>query len=618
MDEHKICFILCSNDDRYLAECFNYLSMLNIPEGYLIETLVIPDAVSMAAGYNEGMRASDAKIKVYLHQDTFILHRNFLADILNIFRTDPTVGLIGMIGAKHLCWDGVMWHERRIGNFYRLEKMQKINNINIEIIKDGIAEVEVVDGLMMITQYDLPWREDLDGGWDFYDVSQCLEFRRAGYKIVVPGQARAWYIHDCELPSFWHYEAARKKIIAAYPDFFPARKSFYFCQTDKIKNKHIVWGLLELGYEVRMDSGEAHIQQYVERDKDDFAERMKDNKCDYVITFDLSPEIAQACYEEGIPYIAWCYDSPLKEINGWFAAYPTTHIFAMDKQEIRRLAGKPLPHLNYMHLAANMTMMQGLIINEEDEPTYSHEVALVGSLYDQDYCKLFAAGADRAIAEELAAFVSGPVGDWRENTVIYDRLSEAAVAHLVRANTDAEKSYNMDNRRYYEAMLARDITNRDRLMILEQLAARHQVHLYTVSSGNVPARVMVHGKVEPTTEAPKVYHLSKINLNITLRSIESGVPMRVFEVMSVGGFMLSNYQAELAELFVPDEEIVLFRTAAECIEKVDYYLRHEKERQAIALAGYAKVKKCYSYPQVLANIIKTVDESIENNAINAD
>lgn len=118
-----------------------------------------------------------------------------------------------------------------------------------------------------------------------------------------------------------------------------------------------------MGYEVRIDSEETHIQSYTERSKDNFAQRLKESKGDYAVSFDLSPEIAQACFEEGIPYIAWCYDSPLKEVNGWFAAYPTTHIFVMDKQE----------------------------------SLYRHDIAMVGRLYSQGTYEAFLPGANKRI-----------------------------------------------------------------------------------------------------------------------------------------------------------------------------------------------------------------------------
>ena len=53
-------------------------------------------------------------------------------------------------------------------------------------------EVEAVNGSLIATQYDIPWREDILSGWEFYDVAQSLEMRRAGYKVVVPYQREAW------------------------------------------------------------------------------------------------------------------------------------------------------------------------------------------------------------------------------------------------------------------------------------------------------------------------------------------------------------------------------------------------------------------------------------------
>lgn len=172
---------------------------------------------------------------------------------------------------------------------------------------------------------------------------------------------------------------------------------------------------------------------------------------------------------------------------------------------------------------------------------------------------------------------------------------------------NAKEQYGMDNRWYYEALLARDITHRDRKFLLAQLAKEHEVHLYSPAVCGIPEGIQVHGVVDGNTIASKIYRLSKINLNITLRSIETGIPMRVFDVLSAGGFLISNYQEELAELFLPDREIVLFQTVEELKEKVDYYLHHEEERLKIALAGYRKVAEHYSYPKVLEEIIRIVE-----------
>jgi glycosyltransferase involved in cell wall biosynthesis len=439
----------------------------------------------------------------------------------------------------------------------------------------------------------------------------------------VPGQEKAWYIHDCGTPNIGDaYERYRKKLLAEYRDFFPPQKRFLYCQTDIVNSSNIPWGLIELGHDVSIEHEPVHIQDYDERGKDDFAERLKNHRCDYVITFDLSPEIAQACHEEGIPYIAWAYDSPLKELNGWFAEYPTTHVFCMDRKEMERLKdeGKKYAHINYMHLAGNVTRMQGLIIKKEDERKYSHEISMVGILYDMGIFRNFLRGIKERLDEppevkariwrEMESFVARYVCDWRRDTSIFDSLSEDVAVALSKINHDSAEKFNIPNRRYYETMLAREITHRERVRVLRELAQTWDVHLYTTKKKGVPKKVHVHGPVDPYVEAPKVFHLSKINLNISLRSIETGTPLRVFDVMSVGGFMLSNYQAELADLFVVDKEIVLYESMEEMKDKIKYYLSHEKQRLKIALAGHEKVKRCYSFPVVLEKIIKIVDSEM--------
>ena len=111
-----------------------------------------------------------------------------------------------------------------------------------------------------------------------------------------------------------------------------------------------------------------------------------------------------------------------------------------------------------------------------------------------------------------------------------------------------------------------------------------------------------HGTVDYHTQMPLVFAGSRINLNISLRSIHSGIPLRVLDIMACGGFVLSNRQPEITEYFEEGVEIVTFGSMEECIDKVHYYLSHEEERRQIAEAGYRKVKNEFSYEAGLARL----------------
>ena len=79
MNEKKICFISAVNNEIEYEECLFYINNINIPEGYEIETIAIRNSKSLTSAYNEAMKQSDAKYKVYLHQDVFIINKNFIS-----------------------------------------------------------------------------------------------------------------------------------------------------------------------------------------------------------------------------------------------------------------------------------------------------------------------------------------------------------------------------------------------------------------------------------------------------------------------------------------------------------------------------------------------------------
>lgn len=224
MNEQKMSFIICCNNEFYLNECRLYLDELIVPENLEVDIIEVRGAASMTAGCNEGMKQSDAKYKVYLHQDVFITNKNFIYDIISLFQKDEKIGLIGMIGSPYLARTGIMWDGIRFGGFYRLQEYveKKIAKREFPVYEEYM-EMEVVDGLLMATQYDLPWREDLFQKWDFYDVSQCFEFQKAGYKVVVPGQNPEWYIHDCAM-NLINYEEERKKFLKEYSEYMDIRQ----------------------------------------------------------------------------------------------------------------------------------------------------------------------------------------------------------------------------------------------------------------------------------------------------------------------------------------------------------------------------------------------------------
>ena len=216
MDENKFCFIVCVSDERAYSECAFYISHLRIPNGFTAEMLPVRDAMSMTSAYNKAMNATDARYKIYIHQDCLILNPNMLKDVLKIFGTDPDIGMIGVMGVPKASPDGVAENTVQVGNIYVPGPEHEAYSQYEYSTNDGLYDCEYVHGMMIVTDRDLPWREDIFDGWDFYDASQGMEFKRKGYRVVVPEQRLPWCAHEGSVTNRWAYNKYRKLFINEY------------------------------------------------------------------------------------------------------------------------------------------------------------------------------------------------------------------------------------------------------------------------------------------------------------------------------------------------------------------------------------------------------------------
>lgn len=196
MDDKKIALITCVNDEAMYSEAFSYLQKLIVPEGFEMECIAVRAADSMAAGYNEAMHGSDAKYKIYLQENTFITNIHLLQEVITLFEGNSDIGLIGVMGARALGKDCVWWHAKETyGRMYDVNVDGSIVEKNYGNIQSPYEIVDVIDGAMMATQYDVEWREDICKEWNFYDISQSYEFRLKNYQVVIPAQQEAWILN---------------------------------------------------------------------------------------------------------------------------------------------------------------------------------------------------------------------------------------------------------------------------------------------------------------------------------------------------------------------------------------------------------------------------------------
>ncbi|MDD5308936.1 MAG: glycosyltransferase [Deltaproteobacteria bacterium] len=84
---------------------------------------------------------------------------------------------------------------------------------------------------------------------------------------------------------------------------------------------------------------------------------------------------------------------------------------------------------------------------------------------------------------------------------------------------------------------------------------------------------------------------SAVNANVTAEQMPSAVNQRVWDVPASGGFLLTDAQGDVLELFEDGVDVAVYRDFTELTDKARHYLKHPAEREAIAGAGFEKVDR---------------------------
>ena len=82
-----------------------------------------------------------------------------------------------------------------------------------------------------------------------------------------------------------------------------------------------------------------------------------------------------------------------------------------------------------------------------------------------------------------------------------------------------------------------------------------------------------------------------------------------------GGFLLTEYTEDIERYFIPDKEVVLYHSIEELLEKIEYYLHHDEEREMIRKAGQQRTLKEHTYEQRFIQIFKAMGSRRETDEV---
>lgn len=375
----------------------------------------------------------------------------------------------------------------------------------------------------------------------------------------------------------------------------------------------IPWALQNMQYTVHcLDTSAFDPNHSTEEQNEYLKKHLSTNHYDYVISYLFLPAVSDLCAFFQIPYLSWVYDSPLMSLFTPSIFHNTNYTFIFDKMQCKRLKDAGVPHTFHMPLAVNLERTGCLEITSEDETTYSHDISFVGGLYENNIYNNLIACFPEHLQLKLKLYLMQNICHW-ENTRYWPEIPKECLDFLIEEyhiSNWNQTSLLTDPAYFGLLFFPHKLAEMERVTVLNALAQKFDVHLYTKSRTDFLQNVNIHTGIDYYTIMNKIFYLSKINLNITLPSIETGIPLRILDIMGSGGFVLTNYQEELKDFFVLGTEIETFQNLEELLEKCTYYLTHEKERLTISINGYKKVRDQFSYPNQLQKMITIVENDL--------
>ncbi len=383
---------------------------------------------------------------------------------------------------------------------------------------------------------------------------------------------------------------------------------------NSIGNDSNIRAFEEFGFDVKTIQMPFSIHNYSEELVDQINVHMDKNDFDFAYSLNCNPAVAEACYIHDTPYIGWCYDSPSYTGSHWYLKYPTTHVFAFDSSDVENYRKGGIKQAYYLPLATNLKDFDKVIPEGDDFNKFSADISFIGSLYESSlpeamsYLNDYQKGYLNALMDNQL--------DVYGHSFFPEILSDNLMKWLDVEGFNRAVNWDKDKREEIpsdikkaspgklQLLLNRQVTNKERLLLLNLLAAHHEVKLYSYKDNPALKGIKFCGTANYYTEAPKIFRLSKLNLNATLRSIQNGIPLRCIDIMGCHGALLTNYQKDFDDHFVDGENLIFFTSAEEALEKANFYLSHESARAKIAENGYETIKKYYDYPVKLKEMFE--------------
>jgi len=324
-------------------------------------------------------------------------------------------------------------------------------------------------------------------------------------------------------------------------------------------------------------------------------EEIRDFAPDFIFTLDyMLNRIKRSRFTRiGVPQVTWFVDDP--DYIGIREFDKNDVYFVTDESWKAFLIKKGAENVHYLPLCANPNLTCATCTTGS---RFGHDVSFLGSTRDKG-----------KFDEVVKIATKRP-----EMETVFRRMIDVCVENpgapferiIQECFPDWQDFFRSEATYYFKVVMLEEAAIRIRREFVSALGPK--VHVYGNEGWLICSDegVNIHGPLDPVFEAPLLYRDSRVNLNFHTGQLATALNQRMFDVPACGGFVLTDYRADLERLFDFRSEIACFYSKSDMIDKIDYYLVHEDERLSIIEKARKRVLEEHTYESRARKILEVI------------
>lgn len=344
--------------------------------------------------------------------------------------------------------------------------------------------------------------------------------------------------------------------------------------------------IIEFQFPQKIDDDEFIILSEINRTA--LVEKLQKKEFDLVFSLSYYHEISVFCNILGIYYVSWSFQYSTWELMRESIYNECNIFFLSDSKRVEEFRNRGIEKTFYLPAGARGSD----IGDEKEEREKAYEVSFVSEIPTVIPDSPF--GEKSTLSPECRGYLDGLIHCQR---VIYgiDLLSAGAPNSVIKELTIRyplqipedikENLWNL----YLKKYLWKQVTRQERLVLFQQVSGVITVFSGQQKEDNMKYNIQDYPK--DWQEWQKIISKSKINLVIAERFHQNAVPWEVFEILSMGGLVLSNYQIDADYHFINGEDYVYYEDAEDLRRQIAMLLKDNEKLEQISQNGYEKVRK---------------------------